>query len=109
MKIYHPIRFLDVDATTTHGSGAAYRVSVGNELWADGDMHRVYKVQMVYDGQVAGRKSPSFPIGSDDMERVIDAMREIKAGKGKSGRGRIEAVGDELSLSVSEANSEMAT
>ena len=32
---------------------------------------------MVYDGDVAGRRSPSYPIGTDDYERVMEAVEEL--------------------------------
>lgn len=60
---------------------------------------------MAYNGSVHGRKSPSFPEDSDDMERVYDAMRRIKAGEGKSGRGMMTSVGNEPGTPVAEAHS----
>ena len=48
---------------------------------------------MVYNGAVHGRKSPSFPENSDDLERVFEAMQRIKAGQGKSGRGMMTSAG----------------
>ncbi len=78
-KVYFPARYIDVDASATHGPGAVYRVSVGTEHWSDGTPTTVYKVQMAYNGDVHGRKSPSYPEGSDDMDRVFDAMQRIRA------------------------------
>ncbi len=57
---------------------------------------------MVYDAVVAGRKSPSFPEESDDLEGVVEAMRRITAGGGKSGRGMAQPVGAELPPSWAE-------
>ena len=107
-KVYFPLRYEDVPASAPHEGDPAYRVSYGIEHWGDGSAHHVYKVQMVYGGNVAGRKSASFPADTDDLDRVADAMRRIKAGKGKSGRGMIEAVGEEPGLSSAEAKEFMA-
>jgi hypothetical protein len=103
-KVFFPIRWIDVDASATHGAGAVYRVSLGTEHWGDGAPTSVYKVQMAYDGSVHGRKSPSFPENSDDMERVFDAMRRVKAGQGNSGRGMITSVGLERGIPVADAH-----
>ncbi len=76
-KIYFPIRSIDVPASPPHSNDPAYRVSYGMEHWDDGSAHYVYKVQMTYKGIVAGRKSPSYPDGTDDLERVCGAFLEI--------------------------------
>jgi len=107
-KVYFPIRYEDVPASAPHEGNPAYRVSFGIEHWGDGSAQHVYKVQMVYNGSVAGRKSPSFPAESDDLDRVYQAMRRIKAGAGKSGRGMIEAVGEEPGIPVAEAHALLA-
>ncbi|MTJ94015.1 MAG: hypothetical protein F8N36_14330 [Desulfovibrio sp.] len=91
-KVYFPIRYIDVPASDPHRGDPAYRVSYGVEHWADGSAQHVYKVQMVYGGIVAGRKSPSFPANSDDLERVIAALTQVKSGHGKSGRGQMSAL-----------------
>lgn len=44
---------------------------------------------MVYNGEVSGRRSPSYPEDSNDAERVAQALADIKAGKGLSARGMI--------------------
>lgn len=88
-KVYHPIRYVDVPASAPH-EGGTYRVSFGVEYWGGPEPHHVAKVQMVYDGMVQGRRSPSYPIGSDDFERVCEAMRELRSGDGgKYGRGQM--------------------
>lgn len=101
--VYFPIRYEDVPASPPHERNLAYRISFGLEHWGDGSVQYGCKVQMVYDGAVAGRKSPSFPEGSDDLDRVDEAMRRIKAGGGTSGRGMMSPVGDELGAHVAEA------
>lgn len=68
-KIFYPERSEDVPASAPHPVGAAYRVSIGREAWGERHEH-VVKIQMLYDGRIAGRKSPSFPVGSHDFARV---------------------------------------
>ena len=50
------------------------------ENWGD-KFVEVVKVQMVYDGQVAGRISPSYPIGTDDYEKVEEAIKSLLSEK----------------------------
>ena len=69
MKVFYPLRFEDVPASGPHEVGTQYRVAFGLEHWGEGEAEYVYKVQMVYGGQGSGRRSPSFPEGSDDLER----------------------------------------
>jgi hypothetical protein len=79
-KIYFPTRFIDVPASVPHGADQAYRVSYGLEHWEDfAEPQYVYKVQMVQKGVVAGRKAPSYPAGSNDLERVCEAFMKIIA------------------------------
>jgi hypothetical protein len=52
-------------------------VSIGAEDW-NGRHVDVIKVQMVYDGRVSGRRSPSYPIDTDDYEQVHAAVLELK-------------------------------
>ena len=91
-KRYFPIRFIDVPASAPHAENTAYRVSYGSEHWDDGAPKYVYKVQMVYDGKVSGRRSPSYPSDCDDLDQVMDALDRIKAGEGGTGRGMVEAL-----------------
>lgn len=78
VKTYFPIKdkAIFVEASAPHPAGTEYKVSLGVEVW-NGESHDVVKVQMVYDGEVAGRKSPSYPMGSDDFERVREAVDEL--------------------------------
>lgn len=78
-KTFFPVDFIMVDATRDYDDfKVEYKVSYGHEKWHDGKHRDIYKVQMVYDGTVNGRQSPSFPSGTDDMERVYDALRRLK-------------------------------
>jgi hypothetical protein len=103
-KAYYPQRYIDVVASPPHKGNPSYRVSVGTEMWAGGDPQHVYKIQMAYNGVVSGRKAPSYPEGTDDLERVYEAMLLVKKGGGKSARGMIEAVGSEPGIPLKAGN-----
>ncbi|MEA2110872.1 MAG: hypothetical protein U9P71_02365 [Campylobacterota bacterium] len=51
-----------VDASNPHPKNTQYKISIGLEYWGNLN-HEVVKVQMVYEGKISGRKSPSYPIG----------------------------------------------
>lgn len=67
-----------VPASHPHPPNTEYKVSIGEEIWGNSP-HKVIKVQMVYDGEIAGRRSPSYPLGTDDFERVLEAVNELQA------------------------------
>jgi hypothetical protein len=75
MKVFHPHpALIDFVAATcgkeAHPIGTQYRVAIGMEVWGDINA-QVLKVQLVDSGgNVLGRRSPSFPLHSDDFERV---------------------------------------
>jgi len=93
MKVYFPTHYLDVKASAPHPADTAYRVSRGAEHWEDDEgPHQVVKIQMVYAGRVSGRRSPSFPLGTDDAKRVMKALDEIAKGGGLSARGQISSL-----------------
>lgn len=75
-KTFFPEKSILLDASAPHPANTQYKVSVGSEDWGGGH-HRVLKVQMVYDGAVSGRRSPSYPLGTDDAERVNKAIQEL--------------------------------
>jgi len=75
-KIFYPEETIIVKASEPHPTDTQYKVSVGLEDW-NGTFVKVVKVQMVYDGVVAGRRSPSFPIGTDDIYRVNEAIDKL--------------------------------
>ena len=77
-KTYFPIEDSVelVTASKPHPSNTHYKVSRGTEIW-DGENVEVIKVQMVYNGEVAGRRSPSYPVGTDDYQRVHLAIEKI--------------------------------
>lgn len=82
-KKFFPEISVLVPASKPHRKDTYYRVSVGQEEWENGFVS-VAKIQMVYDGVVSGRRSPSYPIGSDDHKKVkeaIDRLMQKKAEK----------------------------
>ncbi len=75
--MFYPKMTINVPASAPHPEGTEYRVSIGEEDW-EGIYPIVVKVQMVYNGKVAGRKSPSYPVGTDDSQRVAAAVAELQ-------------------------------
>lgn len=59
-----------------HPQNTCYRIAIGKEDWGD-SKEEVLKIQMEYDGSVAGRKSPSFPIESNDLNKVLNKSKEL--------------------------------
>ena len=74
---FYPKRSLLIPASKPHPENTQYKVSIGEEDW-DGVLHTVIKIQLVYNGKIAGRKAPSYPYNSDDAERVAAAIAQIK-------------------------------
>ena len=74
---FYPQRSLLIPASKPHPENTQYKISIGKEDW-DGELHTVIKIQLVYNGKIAGRKAPSFPHNSDDAERVAVAIDQIK-------------------------------
>ncbi|WP_367566871.1 hypothetical protein [Lacrimispora sp.] len=75
-RVFYPRRSVFVNASAPHPKGTQYKVSLGDEEW-EGIFHNVIKVQMIYDGKVAGRKSPSYPIDTEDAVRVHEAIQVL--------------------------------
>jgi hypothetical protein len=81
-KIFYPEESILVEASKPHPPNTQYKVSLGVEDWGD-NFVPVIKVQMIYDGIVSGRRSPSFPTGTDDLYRVNQASEQLlKRSKG---------------------------
>lgn len=76
-RTFYPRVSKFVEASAPHPEGTQYKISMGDEDW-DGQYQSVIKVQMVYNGKVAGRKSPSYPVESDDNIRVATAIFNLK-------------------------------
>lgn len=75
-RVFYPRHSIFVNASLPHPKGTQYKVSLGDEEWG-GVFHLVIKVQMVYDGKVAGRKSPSYPVETEDAARVHEAIQAL--------------------------------
>ncbi len=75
-KTFFPEFIEHVIASPPHPKYTQYRVSVGMEDW-EGSFVPVAKVQMVYNGTVAGRKSPSYPIGTTDYNNVNKVLDKL--------------------------------
>ena len=75
-KTFFPELFEKIPASPPHPPDTEYKVSVGFEDW-NGKFVPVGKVQMVYSGHVSGRRSPSFPVDSDDLDRVTRILRKL--------------------------------
>ena len=66
------------DGEDYHPNNTDYKVSIGYET-EDGNIDcLVFKVQIRYDGKIAGRKSPSFPVLSSDWKEIVKAMDKVK-------------------------------
>jgi hypothetical protein len=75
-RVFNPHRAIYVPATGGHPKNAEYRVAWGVEQW-DTPVN-VTKVQMVYDGRVAGMLSPSYPDNTLDEMAVTFALKLLK-------------------------------
>jgi len=79
-RVFTPIDSVSVDASAPHGPNTEYKISIGYEGWGDPNPVKVLKVQMVYDGKVSGRRSPSYPLngnGDHDYLRVRKATDDL--------------------------------
>jgi len=79
-KIFTPIDSIFVQASAPHPPNTEYKVSVGYESWGDPNPIKVLKIQMVYNGKISGRKSPSYPIEDNslsDRQKVNKATDEL--------------------------------
>lgn len=65
-----------VEASAPHPENTQYKISIGSEIWG-GENYEVVKIQMVYDGVIAGRRSPSYPLGTDDYQRVMTELQKL--------------------------------
>jgi 2,4-dienoyl-CoA reductase-like NADH-dependent reductase (Old Yellow Enzyme family) len=64
-----------VPASPPHPPGTAYNISIGLEDW-ELNYIPVIKIQMLSNGQVLER-SPSFPIGTQDHQKVMQAIADL--------------------------------
>lgn len=69
-----------IKASSPHPENTEYKISIGLETWGEKN-HEVVKIQMVYNGEIAGRRSPSYPLGTDDFQRVVSKTEEMIKGR----------------------------
>lgn len=72
-QVFKPKKTIFVPATGGHPPNTEYRVAWGTEKWGNNEVY-VTKVQMVYNGAVAGMLSPSFPDNTLDLKAVEYAI-----------------------------------
>ena len=77
--VFKPKKSIFVPATGGHPKNPEYRVAWGTEKW--NVPVNVSKVQMVYNGAVAGMLSPSFPDDTLDEQSVVFALKLLKENK----------------------------
>ena len=75
-KVFYPQASSQIMANSPHPPDTEYKISIGTEMWGNIPAS-VIKVQMVYKGKVNGRVVPSFPLGTDDYQRVRKAIDEL--------------------------------
>ena len=75
-KTFFPTKSTFIAASKPHPANTEYKISIGTEVW-NSNNHVVVKIQMVYDGNIAGRRSPSFPLDTDDFQRVTEAITKL--------------------------------
>ena len=78
-RVFNPKKSIFIPATGGHPKNAEYRVAWGVEKW--NVAVSVSKVQMVYNGTVAGMLSPSFPDETLDEQSVVFGLKLLKEDK----------------------------
>ena len=80
-KVFTPIDSVYVDASKPHPQNTQYKISIGYEDWSGPNPVQVLKHQIVYDGKISGRRSPSYPLGlncgTGDYWKVRAATDEL--------------------------------
>ena len=71
---FEPIIWCHVKASNPHNQTAEYYVAIGKENWDEDGNNLVIKIQMEYERKRAGRKAPSFPVETDDFDKVSKAV-----------------------------------
>ncbi|MDN3956523.1 hypothetical protein [Sporolactobacillus laevolacticus] len=78
VQVFEAIRSIFIPATGGHPKNSEYRIAWGKEKWGN-TKHDVTKVQMSYNGNIAGMLSPSFPDGTLDERAVTFALQLLKS------------------------------
>lgn len=84
-QVFTAHKTIHVLASNPHPPRTEYRVAWGEENWSD-QIVRGTKVQMVYNGRVGGRLSPTFPDNTPDKAAVLRALEMLEAGQGVSSK-----------------------
>lgn len=79
-RVYEPSICIHVIASSPHPPKTEYRVSRGYEKWEQ--KVAVTKIQMVYDGKVAGKIAPSIPENTNDLPAILFAIKLLHQGWG---------------------------
>jgi hypothetical protein len=83
-RVFEPRKAIYVPATGGHPKNTEYRIAWGIEKWDKPT--NVTKVQMVYNGNVAGMLSPSYPDDTVDEIAVSLALKLIKENHGTNSK-----------------------
>ena len=76
-----------VEASKPHPNNTQYKISIGLETWGK-ENHEVLKIQMVYNGKISGRRSPSYPVGTDDFQKVMAEVSKLMSNRDNSNSAR---------------------
>lgn len=74
-QTFFPKVSVRIPASPPH-ENAEYVISIGTEMWGF-EPQQVIKVQMAYDGKISGRRSPSYPVGTEDYTRVNAEIEKL--------------------------------
>ena len=83
-------------AVITAGAGAGGYWAKHQDLGQPGEAAHVYKI-------LSGRRSPSYPEDSDDLQRVMAALDRVRKGGGLIGRRLIQPAGPDKGFSHRDA------
>lgn len=76
MQTFFPEKSTRILASSPYPPNTYYIVSIGYEMW-DNTPTKVIKVQMELNGKLSGKRSPSYPVDTDDVVKVKEAILEL--------------------------------
>ena len=76
-QTFFPEKSILVPASPPH-KNAEYVISIGTEMWGS-EPQKVIKVQMAYNGKISGRRSPSYPVNTNDYLEVNKVIQELNS------------------------------
>ena len=75
-KVFTAIDSVFVDASAPpHPPNTQYKISIGYEDWGTPNPVKVLKIQMVYGGKIAGRRSPSYPMDGNSEHDYLKVRK----------------------------------